>query len=254
MITIISPAKTMNFDTKSSDNSTNPLFEKEVSEIISICKKLSREDLKKLMSISDKLADLNYNRFQNFFNLSSDEKQALFAYNGDVYENIDTENFSNEDCDFAQNHLRIISGLYGVIRPLDLIRPYRLEMGIKLNNVMGKDLYAFWKEKITNYFNDEINNHTSKILINLASNEYSNAIDRKNFKGKIIDIIFKENRGGVLKIIPINAKRARGLMTDFIVKNRIVLAEGLKGFDVKGYRFEESSSKEHEYLFVKNPN
>jgi uncharacterized protein len=248
MITIISPAKTMNFKHNSPVVGGSPYFDSEVNVLIKICDKLSISAIKKLMGVSDKLAELNYDRFQNF-ETSNDKKEALYYYNGDVYDGFEREKYSKSDLEFAQNHLRIISGLYGILKPLDKIKPYRLEMGIKLTNSHGKDLYKFWMEKISKKLEEELK---GDYIINLASNEYSNAINKSQFEGKIIDIIFKENRNGELKIIPINSKKARGIMANFIILNKINSPGELKEFNQAGYIFNSNLSTLNNFVFIKN--
>lgn len=254
MITIISPAKTMNFNAivSSVNVSTAPIFEDEVGEIINICKNLEHKDIKQLMSVSDKLVDMNYDRFQKFFDTKTPQKQALFAYNGDVYNGIKTQSFTKKDAAFAQNSIRIISGLYGVLRPMDLIRPYRLEMSANLKNNLGKNLYSFWRGKITQYFNEELKIDTSQTLVNLASKEYSSVIDRRDFSGQIIDIVFKEKRNGETRVVSINSKRARGVMANFIIKEKVDNAGLLKDYQEDGYKFDKISSSDSEFFFVKS--
>jgi len=252
MIIIISPAKTMNCSSRSPNISTTPIFVKEVNTIINICKNLKHQEIKQLMSLSSNLADLNYDRFQQFLNVNTHEKQAIFTYNGDVYNKIKAQSFTKEDIKFAQNSIKIISGLYGILRPLDLIRPYRLEMGTKLVNNLGQNLYFFWREKITNYLTKELKKHNNKTLLNLASKEYSSVIDRNNFSGKIIEIIFKEKKNGITKIIPINSKRVRGIMVNYIIKEKIDNHELLKDFQEDGYKFDKNMSSDREIFFIKS--
>ncbi len=212
MLTLISPAKTLDFETEFKVKThTLPIFVKEASVLISALKKASVSDLEKVFGVSKKLAELNFSRFQNF--QKSDSRQALLAFDGDVYDGIDKRNL---DFDFAQKHLRILSGLYGVLRPLDLIKPYRLEMGtdFKKFDAKIKNLYEFWSDKIMPELETDY-------IINLASEEYFAAVNTKKIKAKIINIIFKEKKDGKLKIVGINAKKARGLMANFIIKNKI---------------------------------
>jgi len=225
MLAIISPSKTQDFSTP------------------------DQEELSKLMSISEKLATLNYTRFQDFstpFNFNN-AKQALLAFKGDVYNGIDAPNLSKKDLTFAQDNLRMLSGLYGVVRPLDLIAPYRLEMGTKLANPRGKNLYEFWGSKISELLNED----ESEVIINLASNEYFKGIDKKTLKPKIINIVFKEFKGDKYKIIGIYAKRARGLMVQYIIKNRIQNSQDLKSFAMEDYRFKEELSDSTTWVFTR---
>lgn len=253
MIFIISPAKTMDFESKVKfDFATKPLFENQVIELIENCRNLEIEDIKKLMSVSSKLAELNFARFQNFGKNSNPKKQALFCYDGDVYDAIERESYNSSDIEFSQKHLRIISGLYGILKPMDMIEPYRLEMGIKLKNSLGRDLYRFWSNKVTEELNNEITISKNKYLYNLASNEYSDVIDRKNFNGKIIDINFKELRNGEYKTIPINSKRARGVFANYIIKNKIEDIKDIKEFSEMGYFYNNQLSQEYSLVFVKS--
>ncbi len=250
MLILISPAKSLNLESKNSlENFTNPRFISEAILLASRLKKLSSKDLEGLMNISPKLAELNHQRFQNFsakFDFSN-SKQALLAFDGDVYKPIKSEEFSVEDFDFAQKNLRILSGFYGVLKPLDLIQPYRLEMGTNLSIENYKNLYQFWSDKVSNYLDSE----GSKEIINLASEEYFQAVNPQKISAKIINIIFKENKGGTYKIVGINAKKARGLMTRFIIKSRINKSEDLKNFSNENYVFSEKFSDENNFYFLK---
>lgn len=251
MIIVISPAKSLDFDTQfNCKNSTIPQFIKEAEKLVLELKKFSTADLEKLMSISKKLAELNFERFQNFS--TNPARQALLAFDGDVYEGIDKKNYDKLDFAFAQSQLRILSGLYGLLRPLDMIHPYRLEMGtdfknFKKFNFPSKNLYDFWGDKIAL----EIEKLGTKFLINLASEEYFSAIEKKKISAQIINIIFKEKKDGALKIIGINAKKARGLMVDFAIKNRITDPEKLKKFSTEKYRFDPKLSNEKNWVFVR---
>jgi uncharacterized protein len=206
-----------------------------------------------LMDISPKIADQNMNR--NFYfsgeYTSDNSKQAFFAYRGDVYVGLDSEKFNAEDLQFAQVHIRIISGLYGILRPLDLIQEYRLEMGIKIKIGRKKDLYDFWKEKVTISLRDAIQKSGSEFLVNLASDEYFNVLDLKKLKTQIIKIQFREYKDNKLQFVSFNAKKARGSMARYIIKNRINETESLKGFDYDGYYYDEKISKENEFWFIR---
>lgn len=256
MITIISPAKTLDFKTnyEITHNFTEPKFSKNVDEIISYCKKLQASDIFKIMSVSQKIAELNLERFQNFSNTynSNNSRPALFAYDGDVYKNIDKISLNNQNLSFASDHLRIISGLYGILKPLDLIQQYRLEMGIKLTINNKKDLYSYWRNIITDDLNNEIENHNSKILLNLCSEEYSSSISRSEFKHKIIDVNFLVNKSGEYKNIGILSKRARGLMANYIIKNEIDNLEDIKSFNINNFKFSSEKSSENNYTFISN--
>ena len=252
MIIVLSPAKSLNFESEISyKNHTIPEFEKEIPQLISKMRNFSSEDLQNLMKISPKLGELNFNRFQNFektFN-QKNSRPALLAFNGDVYSKIDSDNFSDEDFNFAQNHLRILSGLYGLLKPLDLIQPYRLEMGtnFKKTKLDIESLYQFWDNKIT----DKINNENGDYLINLASEEYFSAIKKDHLNKKIINIIFKEEKAGKLKIIGMSAKRARGMMANFIIKNKITKIADLKNFAEENYQFKPELSDESNWIFTR---
>ena len=249
MLAVISPSKTQDFTKTDIVKYSQTRQAKQTLELIDILKLKSKDDIAKLMSISEKLANLNFDRFQEFsneFNLNN-AKQAILAFKGDVYNGIDTPSLTADDLDFAQENIRMLSGLYGVIRPLDLIQPYRLEMGTKLANPKGKNLYEFWGDGISKVLNiDE-----SETLINLASNEYFKGIDKKSLNANIIDIVFKENKNGEYKVIGIYAKHARGLMVNFIIKNRINNAEKLKEFNTEDYTFNTNISDEKTWVFTR---
>lgn len=247
MITLISPAKTLDLNTTDISLHTKPEFQKDTFELVSIMKKKSKDDLMKMMGISEKLAELNEGRYKDFKKTFEPEhaKQALLAFKGDVYTKIDVDSYSVEDFDFAQNHLRILSGLYGLLRPLDMIQPYRLEMGIRVENKRGKNLYEFWGKRIAKAINAAADGEP---IVNLASQEYFKAVDEKAIKSEIISPVFKEYRNGKYQIIGLFAKQARGLMTNYIIKNRITDPEKLKLFNEDGY---EWAGDEKEWLFVR---
>jgi cytoplasmic iron level regulating protein YaaA (DUF328/UPF0246 family) len=252
MLFIISPAKSLDFNPQNLPSKfSNPLFLQKSYELILNLRRKTEQDLKSLMKISDNLAKLNFERYKNFtlpFDINN-SKPALYVFNGDVYESIDVENYNQEDIQFAQNNLRILSGLYGVLKPLDLIQPYRLEMGTKLQNSKGKNLYEFWQKDIVDYFNEEIEKNNSKFIVNLASNEYSNVIDQKNLQADLINITFKNNKDGIYKNIGIFAKRARGMMANFIIKNKVNNLDDLKLFNESGYKFKPEFSNSLNYHF-----
>lgn len=250
MITVISPAKTLDLDPIELPTVTEPAFKKEIKELAGIMKKKSRADLQELMGISENIAALNRDRFKNFssdFTLEN-SKPALFTFKGDVYRKMDVENYSEEQLAFAQEHLRILSGLYGLLKPLDLIQPYRLEMGIKLQNKKASDLYGFWQDKITKALDEAARGET---VINLASQEYFKAVNLKKLKAKVLHITFKEYRNGVYKIIAIFAKQARGAMANYIIENQIDDPERLKLFDVNQYEYSEQLSSTDEWVFIR---
>ena len=253
MLILLSPAKTLDESSEVPVGNESPVFRKETKQLVEILAKMGQKDIKKLMSISDKLADLNYSRYQNFSSRYTDKnsKAALFTFKGDVYVGLDAASLSNKEIEFAQKHVRILSGLYGILKPLDKMQPYRLEMGTRLNNAKGKDLYKFWKETLTKSINNELNTQKSDLIINLASNEYFDVLDKTNLKANIIDIGFKEYRNDTLKFISYSAKKARGLMSRYIIKNKIKKVSDLKGFDYEDYNFEAELSNDNYLLFTR---
>jgi cytoplasmic iron level regulating protein YaaA (DUF328/UPF0246 family) len=249
MLIIISPSKTQDFEPSNFTQYTLPRqFDKSLT-LIQELKKIKKKELSKLMTLSEKLTDLNYDKFQNFENQCDlkNAKQAILAFKGDVYRGIKINEYNVLDFEFCQNTLRILSGLYGVLRPLDLIQPYRLEMSIRLKNNMGNNLYQFWGSQIS----EVLNKDEQKIIINLASNEYFKGIDKKTIKAKIIEIVFKENRSGKLKTIGIFAKKARGKMTNFVIKNKLTQPEKLKEFVEDGYQFNAELSNDKQWFFIR---
>jgi cytoplasmic iron level regulating protein YaaA (DUF328/UPF0246 family) len=250
MLAVISPSKTQDFAPTDISAYTQTRQINQSEELVNILKGKTQDEISNLMSISDKLSKLNFDRFQTFatpFTLRN-AKQALLAFKGDVYSGIDAPSLSQEDLEFAQDSVRMLSGLYGVIRPLDLIAPYRLEMGTRLVNSKGKNLYEFWGDQISNVLNDD----ESEVIINLASNEYFKGIEKKVLNAKIINIAFKELKDDKYKIIGIYAKRARGLMVNYIIKNRLIKPESLKAFDVEGYQFREELSDTLTWVFTRD--
>jgi len=254
MLILLSPSKSLNLETKIvSKTHSIPIFLKDSQILINELKKFSALDLAKLMKISDRLAELNFKRYDTFktpFTMQN-SKPAIFIFDGDVYDGIDVENYSKKDLNFAQNHLRILSGLYGILKPLDLIQPYRLEMGINLKNLRGKNLYQFWITKITDLLNEELEKFSEKVILNLASEEYFSAVNSDKIKGQIINIIFKEKKGDDYKIIGIFAKKARGLMADYIIKNKIQKAEQVKKFNCSNYKFKKEFSDKNNWCFCR---
>ena len=252
---VVSPAKTLDFETAPVTQAhSQPQFIEHSQLLIESLKALSVQDIAELMKLSDKLASLNVARFESWeptFNFEN-AKQAVLAFKGDVYTGLDAESLTDNDLQFAQDHLRILSGLYGVLKPLDLMQAYRLEMGTRLNNSRGKNLYEFWGNIICEYLNQELTNSKNPVLINLASNEYYKAAKDKNIQGRIITPAFKDWKNGQYKIISFYAKKARGLMTRYIIQNRIDDPEQLKGFDLEGYRFAESMSEGDNWTFIRD--
>ena len=254
MITLLSPSKKLNFKNQDAVSTfTQCDFLESAQVLVNLAKNLTIQDLKDLMKISDSLADLNKERFDNWslpFN-KENAKQAILAFDGGVYSGLEAETFSQKDLDFAQNHLRILSGLYGVLKPLDLMQPYRLEMGTKLENAKGKNLYDFWRNEVTDNLNENIKKHEKKTIINCSSNEYFNVIDQKNLEGDILNTVFKEYRDGELKFISFNAKKARGLLAKFVINNKITSINDLKDFNLENYKFDSSLSDDLRFVFTR---
>ena len=254
MITLLSPSKKLNLDSQDIiDHYTQCEFIKSAETLANEAKNLTENDLKDLMDISDKLAKLNRERFDRWalpFN-QENAKQAVLAFDGGVYSGLKADTFSDKDFTFAQDHLRILSGLYGILKPLDLIQPYRLEMGVGFQNPKGKDLYAFWKESITKSLNKTLKKHSSQMIINCASIEYFSAIDLSKLNGDILSIVFKEYRDGELKFISFNAKKARGLMTQYIMKNKIDKSNDIKDFNYEDYKFDSKLSEDNTFVFTR---
>ncbi|PCF94558.1 peroxide stress protein YaaA [Vreelandella nigrificans] len=254
MLSVISPAKTLDFETPSTtDKVTQPSFLDHSKPLIKILRDYSPQQLSDLMGISDKLAGLNAARFAEWhppFTLDN-AKPAAQAFQGDVYTGLEATSFSDSDNHFAQQHLRILSGLYGLLRPLDLIQAYRLEMGTKLPNEAGNDLYIYWKPTLTQALNSAILESGSKVLVNLASNEYFKAIDIKKLDARVITPVFKDEKNGTFKIISFYAKKARGLMGAWIIKQQINDPGQLTNFNVAGYRFDAASSQGDTLVFTR---
>ena len=232
---IISPAKKLNENKVLLSNTSKVIFEKEANILIKQLQSYSVVDLKKIMKISDNLSKLNYERFQNFDLNSEDSAPAVLLFKGDVYKGLQADNFSEDTLKYTQKKLRILSGLYGILRPLDRIYPYRLEMGTSLVNDRGSDLYSFWGDMVKNSLLSEMDK--DECLINLASNEYSKVLSLKSFDRKVITPVFKDFKNGKLKVISFFAKRARGEMANFILSNKIVKISDLKNFEYEGYRY-----------------
>lgn len=255
MITIISPTTTMNFDKNINlDKYSTPFFINDANYLMSILKTLSIEEVSDLMNLSDDLSNLNFNRYKIFGDKHNKKCQSLFAFDGEVFSCMNSNDFNDDEIEFANNHLKIISGLYGVLSPLDLIEPYRLEMKAKLNNKDGKDLYKFWKSKITEFLISELNMQENKILVNLASSEYLKCVDLKKLDDfKFIDVMFKEYDASkdVYKVKGLYAKKARGYMVSYIIKNKIDNANDLTKFDLEGYKFNKNLSDNKCFVFTR---
>ena len=257
MLAIISPAKTLDFESAVKNFPVSqPHFTDYSEQLIEVCRKLSPQDLSSLMSISDKLAGLNAARFAEWTKIHNENnsRAALFAFKGDVYTGLDADSLSEDDVAFAQSHLRMLSGLYGLLKPLDLMQPYRLEMGTKLANPKGKDLYAFWGNVITQAVQQAIDEQGDNVLINLASDEYYKSVKENQLKAKIIKPVFLDNKNGKYKVISFYAKKARGLMCRYLIQNRLTDIEQLKEFDLGGYWFDSASSTETEFVFKRDIN
>jgi cytoplasmic iron level regulating protein YaaA (DUF328/UPF0246 family) len=254
MLIVISPAKTLDYETPPvSKRHTKPAMLKQSQQLIDNLRNYSALDLAELMKLSMKLAELNFDRYHDWQTpfTTKNAKQAALAMKGDVYTGLDAESLNEEGFQFAQAHLRILSGLYGVLKPLDLMQPYRLEMGTKLPNEQGKDLYAFWGESITQAINKALKAQGDDVLINLASNEYYKSIKPKLIKGRIITPQFKEKKNGSYRMIGVFAKRARGLMSRYIIENQLTDPEEIKKFKTDGYRFSKQQSKDDQWVFVR---
>lgn len=255
MLMIISPAKTLDFDTVPvTATHTQPRFLDQSQTLIDTAKQLSAEDISALMKISDKLGVLNYERFHDWHTpfTADNAKQAVLAFKGDVYTGLDAETLDEAALTWANEHLAILSGLYGLLRPLDLMQAYRLEMGTKLNNSRGKNLYEFWGERVTETLNEQLTGDDSPVLVNLASNEYYKVIQPKSIAARIVTPIFKDEKNGQYKIISFYAKKARGLMARWVIENRAESANDLKQFNRDGYYFSAEDSSDNDWVFKRD--
>ncbi|HEY8574192.1 peroxide stress protein YaaA [Phenylobacterium sp.] len=252
MLIVLSPAKALNFDAAPlSAPLTTPELTQETAELAKVTKKLKAADLKRLMSLSDDLAKLNRDRFQAFDPASEEGLQAAFAFNGDVYQGLQARTLSKKDLAWAQDHVRILSGLYGLLRPLDAIQPYRLEMGSRLKTRRGQNLYDFWGAAIAEALNATAMGHKDKTLVNCASGEYFDAVDRAALKLPVVTCRFLEEKDGEARIISFYAKRARGSLARWAILNRVQRAADVKAFDADGYRFDPAASTDEEFTFVR---
>ncbi len=252
MIITLSPSKGQDFsEAPLTKKYSKPRQLKDSEILINELKKLKQTELKALMSISDNIAKLNMERVKKFSTpfTTKNAKQAIFAFKGDVYSGLDLSQFTEDDYLFAQDHVRILSGLYGSLRPLDLIQAYRLEMKTKLNNPLGDNLYQFWGSRITDSINKELKQQQVPVLINLASNEYFKSIKIKQLEGRLLTINFKETKAGKTRVVAIFAKRARGMMADYIIRNRIENPDDIKKFKLGGYRFDKKLSDDNQWTF-----
>ena len=249
MLVVVSPAKKLNMSLVENLKVSEPHFKKNVNELVNVVRGLSVKDLENLMNISSNLAELNKDRFNDFGN--QEKKAAAFAFAGDTYKGLGIEKFEKEDLDWAQKHLRILSGLYGLLRPLDEIEPYRLEMGSKLKGAHGSSLYDYWGNKISENLNQHAKEIGSKILVNCASNEYFNAINLNSLLLRVITPIFMERKNGKEKIISFYAKNARGAMARYIIQNRIKDKENLMNFNLGGYKYSSKNSNQDKLVFIR---
>lgn len=252
MLFLLSPAKALDYDTPAGDvPHTQPLFVKQSAELIQVLKQKSPQDIASLMALSDKLAALNVARYQAWTPkfTAKNSKQAVLAFNGDVYEGLDAKTLKPKDLAWAQDHVAILSGLYGVLRPLDYMQPYRLEMGTALANHKGANLYKFWGTQIAEHLNQRLAADKTPIVVNLASQEYFKSVDRKALQARVIECVFEDYKGGQYKIISFNAKRARGLMARFAVTHQIKTPQGLQAFHAEGYALDAAASEPDRLVF-----
>ncbi|PIE39643.1 MAG: peroxide stress protein YaaA [Gammaproteobacteria bacterium] len=255
MLSVISPAKTLDYETKvPTRRKTQPELLDYSAELIEDARKLSPDAIRELMGVSEAIAQLNHQRFMNWhtpFDLDN-ARQALFAFKGDVYTGLDAYTLDKDALGFAQQHLRMLSGLYGVLRPLDLMQPYRLEMGLKFANSGGKNLYEFWGEHITAALNKQLKKIGSPVLLNLASNEYFKAVKPKLLNAEVITPVFKDKKGDKYRVISFFAKKARGQMARYIAEREITDPAALKDYDVAGYYYSEADSSAREMVFLRD--
>ncbi len=252
MLFLLSPAKKLDYDSPLHiETHTQPLFVEQAAGLIKVLKTKTAEDIADLMSLSPALSELNVSRYAHWkrtFTLSN-ARQAVLAFNGDVYEGLEAASLSAKQLDWAQEHLAILSGLYGVLRPLDLMQPYRLEMGTRLVTPKGKNLYEYWGSTIAEYLNERQEGQKSPVIVNLASEEYFKSVDRKTLKARVVQCVFQDEKNGAWKVISFHAKRARGLMARFAIQHKINKPEGLQAFDLEGYAYDASGSTPDKLLF-----
>lgn len=245
MLIVLSPAKSLDYETPATtDEHTLPIFINDSAKLIGLLKKMSLQEIAQLMDLSDKLAALNLTRYSEWSKTftAKNSKQAILAFNGDVYEGLDASTLTKKQLRFAQDHLRVLSGLYGILKPLDLMQAYRLEMGTALANPSGKDLYAFWGDKVTQALSTEMKSQKNKVLLNLASDEYFKVVQVKSLGAPVVSPVFQDEKDGKYKIISFYAKRARGLMARYIIENQIDDPKALEGFNYEGYKFAAKES------------
>lgn len=253
MIILLSPAKTLDYSETTLDTHSTPRLLSDSDKLVKVLKKKKTSDIKSLMKVSDNIANLNVERFQQFSTPFTTEnaKQSILAFKGDVYVGLEAATFDEADHEFAQAHLRILSGLYGILRPKDLMQPYRLEMGTRLKTGKFKNLYEFWDNRITKLINEDLKATEGNVIVNLASKEYFKSVKRDKLEGDILDVHFKEKRGDTYKVIAFNAKKARGAMAKQIIKYKITQKEYLKPLEVNEYIFNEGMSDSNNYYFIK---
>ncbi|SDK40659.1 peroxide stress protein YaaA [Microbulbifer yueqingensis] len=255
MLIVISPAKTLDYESEIPElDTTQPEFLKDAAALVQELRELGPQDISSLMKISDKLGVLNYDRFQQWKRpfTAKNARPALLAFKGDVYTGLEAETMGKRDFSYAQKHLRMLSGLYGLLRPLDLMQPYRLEMGTKFANARGKNLYEFWGERITEALNDQLKSLKSRELVNLASNEYFKAVKPKQLDAEVITPHFRDLKNGEYKMISFFAKKARGMMSRWAIDNRVKKAVELKDFDVAGYTYNAGLSDGNDWVFTRD--
>jgi cytoplasmic iron level regulating protein YaaA (DUF328/UPF0246 family) len=255
MLTVISPAKTLDFATPpGTREATQPQFLTRAAALVDDARALDPEAIRALMGVSAGIAELNHRRFMNWAVpfTPDNARQSLLAFKGDVYIGLDAPSLSAAQLDFAQQHLRILSGLYGLLRPLDLMQPYRLEMGLAFTNRGGKNLYEFWGESITKALNAQLHKCGAPVLVNLASQEYFRAVQAKALDAEVITPVFKERKGDQYKVISFFAKRARGKMARFILEHELTEPEGMKKFKADGYRYNKAQSSAREWVFTRD--
>ena len=251
MIAVVSPAKNLDFKSEVHFQGTQPRLMDHTNELIEVMRQKSVDEVKELMSISKQLAGLNVHRYKSFEagHTEDNARPAALAFNGDVYQGLQAATFDETKMDFATKHLRILSGLYGLLRPLDLIQPYRLEMGTKLVFDDYKTLYQYWDNTILNLLINDLEEQGDDIILNLASNEYFKSVDKKGIPARVINVDFKDFKNGKYKIVSFYAKKARGLMSRFMVEHQITNPEDLRGFDYGGYYYDEENSSENHLAF-----
>lgn len=252
MLFLLSPAKSLDYESPLTNQPhTAPLFVKQSKELIAVLRAQSPQQIAELMTLSDKLSALNVARYLAWSSRATakNARQAVLAFNGDVYEGLDARTLGADDLAWAQDHLCILSGLYGVLRPLDLMQPYRLEMGTRLETPKGKDLYQFWGAQISDYLNTRLRTDISPVVVNLASQEYFKAVDTKALKARVVECVFQEGKGGQYKIVSFFAKRARGLMARYAVQHQLVQPEQLRAFDLEGYSWTAAESTPERLVF-----